>query len=119
MPASAGSHPPAEHSPPAMPPSAVAALHKLPGAAFQLQRSPDGEWAFPFASEELQRILMTPAEQLARDAAVARRHIPPDDLGRLKHQLVQSREFGHTCRTRIRIRPPLVEDAWYEVTAAP
>ncbi|WP_198156901.1 PAS domain-containing hybrid sensor histidine kinase/response regulator [Aquincola tertiaricarbonis] len=119
MPASAGSHPPAEHSPPAMPPSAVAALHKLPGAAFQLQRSPDGEWAFPFASEELQRILMTPAEQLARDAAVARRHIPPDDLGRLKHQLVQSREFGHTCRTRIRIRPPGVEDAWYEVTAAP
>ena len=96
-----------------------AALHKLPGAVFQLLRSTDGRWTFPFASSEFQRVVLTSAAALAGDAALALRNVPDDDLGRLKQHFGQSRESGQACKARFRLRAPGGHDSWFELTAAP
>ncbi|URI11582.1 ATP-binding protein [Aquincola tertiaricarbonis] len=95
------------------------ALHKLPAAVFVLHQAEDGRFSFPFASEALQRIFMIPAARLAADAAVVAGSIPADDLALLKRQLAQALELGQTCHCRLRICPPGVKEAWYELVAAP
>ncbi|CAN5717703.1 hypothetical protein BH11PSE8_BH11PSE8_30870 [soil metagenome] len=95
------------------------ALHKLPGAVFQLLRSAAGAWTFPFASRGFENVFMTTAAGLAEDAALAARHVPPEDLQSLQQYLGQSRESGQTCKARFRVRTPSGQHSWFEVIASP
>ncbi|CAN5501221.1 hypothetical protein BH11PSE9_BH11PSE9_14520 [soil metagenome] len=95
------------------------ALHKLPGAVFQLLRSAAGAWTFPFASRGFENVFMATAASLAEDAMLAARQVPPEDLQSLRQYLRQSRESGQTCKARFRVRTPSGQHSWFEVIASP
>lgn len=98
---------------------ARSALHKLPGAVFQLLRSAAGAWTFPFASRGFENAFMTTAAGLAEDAMLAARHVPAEDLDSLRQYLRHSRESGQVCKARFRVRTPSGQYQWFEVIASP
>jgi signal transduction histidine kinase len=100
-------------------PAAAALLDKLPGGVFQLLRSSDGRWTFPYVNAEAQRMLGMSAAGLRRDARSVRAVLHPADLAHLKQRLDQSRETGVTWKARFRLQRLNAPKLWVEVTASP
>ncbi len=100
--------------------AAAALLDKLPGGVFQLHRSHDGRWTFPYVNAEAQRLLGMSAAGLRRDARSVRAVVHPAELAQLKHRLDQSRETGTPWKARFRLlRHNNLPKQWVEVTASP
>lgn len=91
----------------------------LPGAMYQLERSPDGRYRFLYASEGTEAIFGFTPEALMADASLAFACVHPDDLPQVEAGLVSSAQSLLFRSPEYRLIHPTKGVIWVEVRATP
>jgi PAS domain S-box-containing protein len=90
-----------------------------PGAIHSFQLRPDGSTSFPFANLRIEEITGVSREELARDGAILRELIHPDDLGRIGEAVTRSAEQLSLFNEQYRLLHPTRGRIWIEARSIP
>ncbi len=97
------------------------AADQAPGMVFHLERTPDGQWRFPYVSEAALHLYGVSADEAARSADAIFARVAPDDRRELMRALEASGRVGGPVRVMMKLQPS--NDAvdaplrWHELQA--
>lgn len=98
-------------------------LHKLskqvPGVVYQYLLRPDGSSCFPYASEGIEAIYGVKPEDVRADAAKVFDRLHPEDVERVRKEILQSAADLSLFHSRFRVQFPDGSISWRKADARP
>lgn len=91
----------------------------VPGVVYQYLLRPDGTSCFPFASDGIQTIYGVSPEDVKHDATMVFGRLHPDDLERVREEIMKSAKECSVFQSRFRVRFPDGTIAWRKSDARP
>ena len=80
-------------------------MAQLPGVVYQFSKDTAGNYAFPFASQQMLEVFNVSPEEIAVDASPAIARVDPGDLASLTQSIEDSAEKMEPWHHRFRLRP--------------
>lgn len=94
-------------------------VENLPGVAFTIRLSPQGELSFPYVSAGVEEIYGVTPEAAMSDFSVMHGMVHPDDKAGMEEAYAESTRTLTTFRIEVRICPPGQAERWLDVRSDP
>jgi PAS domain S-box-containing protein len=92
---------------------------QVPGVVYQYLLRPDGSSCFPYASDGIEAIYGVMPEEVQEDAAKVFDRLHPEDLERVKNEILQSAADLSLFHSRFRVQFPDGSISWRKCDARP
>lgn len=94
-------------------------IYTLPGLAFVLRLTPEGQMSFPFTSPNILDLYGLTPEAVQDDAVPLLDHVLPDDRRRIEAAIAESAQTLRALRIEFRVHRPGLPESWVECRALP